>query len=447
MIVDLELRVKIEKDRANANEIFRAVTEAVHDVADQLATVVIESYEERLIEILCEPSGLVAKKGLGGHEVKGGSGERCHGRRFKRAGRWSEVRHLRGPQCGVEFRPRMIECERCGKRLTPILEGLELGAYQGRTDSLVRRVTEAVADTSYRRGANQLEVFGEKPIAKSTAHQWVANVELPVQASEGAPILAGDGTGFKRQPGKKGEVRFVLEIGEDGGLHPLGVWAGTSWEVISREVKARQQGQAQLFISDGERGLEKWLGSLAEDQNRCHWHMSRDSGFALWQDKVSLSDRKAVRSKMSRLLAIEIPAEDVEQVSDQHKEELRRRIKASQKELDALHRDFESKGYEKAATYLANARDRLFKHLELWLKTGIAAPRTTSIVENLIRELVRRLKKVGWNWSDKGATRMGRIVMIRRYDEEAWHRYWEDRMNMQGRCTIELTKCEVKKAA
>lgn len=29
--------------------------------------------------------------------------------------------------------------------------------------------------------------------------------------------------------------------------------------------------------------------------------------------------------------------------------------------------------------------------------------RATSIIENLVRKLVRRLKKIGWNWSDAGA--------------------------------------------
>ncbi len=75
------------------------------------------------------------------------------------------------------------------------------------------------------------------------------------------------------------------------------------------------------------------------------------------------------------------------------------------------------------------------------------APRTASIVENTIRELVRRLKKVGWNWSDAGATRMGRVVLLRRYDEETWDKYWRDRMNLQGRCQIQITQWVVKRVA
>jgi hypothetical protein len=103
------------------------------------------------------------------------------------------------------------------------------------------------------------------------------------------------------------------------------------------------------------------------------------------------------------------------------------------------------KGYEKAATYLSNAKERLFSHILLWLQTGLICPRTTSFIENLIRELVRRLKKVGWNWSNQGAERMRRIVMIRRYDPVAWDQYWNQRMNHQGRCQIKLTKIETNR--
>ena len=124
-----------------------------------------------------------------------------------------------------------------------------------------------------------------------------------------------------------------------------------------------------------------------------------------------MSERKEVQKELTRLLAIELPSATIEEVSGEEKAELRRRLQAAEAALDDLHRGFAAKGYEKAGLYLANARDRLFGHLRLWLETGIVCPRTTSIVENLIRELVRRLKKIGWNWSDAGATRMGRMVM------------------------------------
>ncbi len=157
--------------------------------------------------------------------------------------------------------------------------------------------------------------------------------------------------------------------------------------------------------------------------------------------------RAALRQQGSRLVALEVPEEDVEFVSEQQKTQMRQRIAEAERHLEALQAEFEAKGYTKAATYLHRARDQLFNHLRLWLATGILAPRTTSIIESLTRELVRRLKKIGWNWSDEGATRMGRLVMIRRYDAQAWYEYWNQRINLRGRCQITLQSCRLQPAA
>ena len=236
---------------------------------------------------------------------------------------------------------------------------------------------------------------------------------------------------------------MVLEIGQEGEIRPLGVWAGTEWDEISREVKERLKGQPHLLVSDGETGLENWMSRIVGRSQRSHWHFSRGSRYALWEDGAPLKERYATSRRLSRLLAIEIPEGDIEFVSESDKEKLRDGIQSAEKELAALREEFAGKGYTKAAAYMENVGDRVFSHLKLWLETGLVAPRTSSIVENFIRELVRRLKKIGWNWTDEGATRMGRVVMMRRYDNVAWEKYWRDRMNLQGRCEITLTRWEV----
>lgn len=447
MVVRMKLEVNLEGDRVNGNEVFDAVAKFRAEVGEKLGLAIVEGYQAKVVEVLCSPSGLVAKKGLGGHEGKDREGHRCRGRRFRRAGSWSDDRTLRGEVGSVTFRPALVECEVCGKKVTPVLGALELDPYQGGMDGLQRRVVEAVAETSYRRGSAQLGRLAEIPMAKSTAHQWAAEVELPVSESSGLPFLGADGTGFKRQPGQQGEVRMVLELGEGGEIRPLGVWAGTDWKTISEEVRAGMKGQARLLVNDGEQAIEEWLGRLAEDTQRCHWHLPRGGGFALWQDGAPLDERRTVAERLRRLLAIEIPEGDIEFVSPEDKEAFRERIQAAENELSALWEDFERKGYHRAAAYLRRARGQLFNHLRLWLETGIVAPRTTSILENIIRELVHRLKKLGWNWSDPGAARMGRIVLLRRFDPEAWEQYWQERMNLQGRCQISIIHWEVRRVA
>lgn len=447
MIVEVELEVKLEGWRSNLEEIFVAVDEVDEELRARLATSIIEQYQEEVVRILCTPSGRSAKKGLGGHDHKGIPGRRCRCRTFRRAGHWSEERRLQGKKLTVRFRPAIIECQNCGKKFTPVLEALELEPHQRWSTGLEQLAMEAVADTSYRRGAHQLEVLGEVPVPKSTMHRWAVNVDWPVGKSEGKEFLLADGTKFKRQPGERGEVRIVLEIGKNGQLRVLGVWAGTSWKDIGKEVKRRIRGQPDLFIGDGERAMEMWIGGIAKQVQRSHWHLVRDSRVMLWHDGVKGKEAKDVMRKLSQLLAIEIPQGDMEQVSDLDKAELELRLATAERELAELQEGFEKKGYGKAAQYLENARENLFRHLRLWLQTGIIAPRTASIVENVIKELGRRLKKVGWNWSDQGATKMGRMVMLRRYDPEQWKKFWQDRMNLNNRCKISLTKFETRLAA
>jgi len=447
MVVKVVMEVKIPTDRCNVNEVFAAVSKARDEYAERLALTLVQEYEKQVVETLCSVSGLAAKKGLGLHESKALPDRRCRCRRFKRAGYWSDLRWFDSDVGSICLCPAMIECRRCGKRITPILGALELESYQSKTDQLLRQTMEAIADTSYRRGSQQLDVLTQVPVAKSTLHRWAARVEWPVSEGTDQPFLFADGTGFKRQPGQHGEVRMVLEVAENGTFRPLGVWAGTDWQHISRELKERLKSKPNLLISDGERGIERWLAGLAGGATRCHWHFPRGSSYLLWNEQVPLAERKDIFRTVCQLLAIEIPQQDVEMVSQQDKEALRKRIECSEAELYRLRQDFAQKGYYKAAEYFDSAQHRLFSHLRLWLATGIVAPRTTSIIENIIRELVRRLKKIGWNWSDEGATRMGRMVMIRRYDRESWESYWRERMNLQGRCQIRLLNWEISHAA
>jgi len=446
IVVKTEFVVNIEGDRTNGNEIFYSVSECLKEVGQRLLVSILKGYQERMVELLCSEDRK-AKAGLGRHEEKGRKGELCLGRKFRRAGYWSQEKYLHG-ECGsVSFRPALVECMKCGKRLTPLLEALELERNRSHTEQLLQLATEAVAETSYRRGAEQLKRLGDIPIPKSTLHRWVASIEMPLNKVRGDPFLAVDGTGFKQQPGKRGKVRMVLEMGREGRIHPLGVWAGTEWKDIASELREHLKGEPQMLVSDGELALEKWFSRLTKMSMRCHWHLVRDCRHMLWQNKVPLVEIRKQQRRLGELLSIEIPEEDVELLSDEDRNNFETTIRGAEAELASLEKEFLDKGYEKAAGYLANARGKLFSHLRLWLETGLVGPRTTSIVENTIRELVRRLKKVGWNWSDKGATRMGRIIMIRRYDQDAWDSFWRKRMNIKDRCKITITHWQSKAIA
>ncbi|MBO7327460.1 MAG: hypothetical protein J6W00_01645 [Lentisphaeria bacterium] len=81
--------------------------------------------------------------------------------------------------------------------------------------------------------------------------------------------------------------------------------------------------------------------------------------------------------------------------------------------IDKLIGYFDGCGYNTAATYLRRAKTGMFGYIRRWLKWGLISPRASSMVERVMRELVRRLKKTAYGWSDKGATKIVRIILKR----------------------------------
>ena len=296
-----------------------------------------------------------------------------------------EDRQLRTTGGTLRFRPALIECRRCGKRLTPILGGLGLTAHQTSTEQQRRTVIEAALETRYRRAVRCRGLS----VSKSTAHRWASGIELPVRKGGGLPFLGADGMKFKHQGGTRGEVRLVAEMGRKGRIRPLGVWAGVPWKQIARQRKRRQSRRASQFISDGEPAIERWLSPLGRRCGRCLWHLRRDSRYVLWTDHVSQEERRQIRDRLKQIVTIEPPVRDGKPIRPEDKQHLRRQIDAAGQSFQALHEELAQKGYVKTAGYLAHAQEKLFSHLELWLQTGRLGLKTTSTMESMIRELAR----------------------------------------------------------
>jgi hypothetical protein len=438
IMITLQWKIKIEEDRADADEIARAVERRLDEAKSPVGQAVVEAYQERIVQTLCSPSGSRAKKGLGGHAVKGEPRRSCPYRSFRKAGFWTEDRHLRTSGLPLRFRPALVECRGCHKRLTPILDALALPAHQTGTVQRRRTVIEAVLGTSYRRAVEQPGLG----VSKSTAHRWASGIEWPVRPGVGLPFLGADGMKFKHQGGTRGEARLVAQMGRNGRIRPLGVWAGIPWKQIASQVRRRLPRRASQFISDGEPAIERWFRGLARRCGRCLWHLRRESRYALWADHVGKEERKEIRRRLNEIVKIKPPVGDGEPIRPRAKQQLRQQIATARQSLQTLQKELVEKGYAKTTGYLAHAQDKLFSHLELWLATGRLGLKTTSWMEGTIRELARRLKKVGWNWSDAGAQHMGRMVLLHRYDPKAWQEYWQGQIGRQGRCHIHLVTCK-----
>jgi hypothetical protein len=72
---------------------------------------------------------------------------------------------------------------------------------------------------------------------------------------------------------------------------------------------------------------------------------------------------------------------------------------------------------------------------------------TTSLLERVFREIGRRLKRIAWGWSDKAATNISKMIMIRQYSRDKWEQYWQEKLGIKGYFdiqfrSIELSPCE-----
>lgn len=347
----------------------------------------------------------------------------------------------------VEIRWWRLRCPECGRTIVPLKEFLGVAHYVSKSAEMEKMVAEVVSEQSYRRTSRHLDLIGEIPVPKSTAHRWVMQSECDELSVDGKAvgIVVADGTGYKRRPdaekNNRGELKVVLGVGSDGTVTPVGAWSGESWEDIGKEIKDNAidwKKEGKILVSDGERGLADAFASLVEQAQRCHWHAPHDVNYAMWEDKAALDERKAMEMKVAGLIGIELPEEDFEKVKEEDKDKLVEKTQKAEDKLDELIGELAGKGYHKAAAYVRNAKENLFSYVRFWLRYGLVCPRASSMIERMMREIGRRLKKIAFGWKEIGAAKMARIIIKRITSAGEWEKYWSDRLRLNGNVVILL---------
>ena len=100
----------------------------------------------------------------------------------------------------------------------------------------------------------------------------------------------------------------------------------------------------------------------------------------------------------------------------------------------------EDQGFSQAANYLQNSLRGMFGYVRRWLKLGIVCPRASSIIERMMRELGRRIKKISYNWSSDGVSKMARIILKKFTNREKWDQYWKDKLRLDGNIRINISE-------
>lgn len=348
---------------------------------------------------------------------------------------------------------RRMRCKNCGRSFIPLRDFLGLYAYQSKSRELERTVMEVVSEQSYRRSSQHLMGIGEIPVPRSTLHRWVADSDCDgLKWPRGVRYLLADGTGYKRRPDpeegltNRGEVRVALGVDRLGRTVALGAWSGLSWDEIGKRLNDNRsrRPKAELMISDGEAGLAEGLSCLANGYQRCHWHAVRDLNYVLWGDDAPKQERDNYEKVLAGILGVELPGDCVEPVKEGDRQEVSGRIESSERQLEGLASDFMVRGYIKAANYVRRAKEHLFNHLRFWLQYGIVGPRTASLIERMMREIGRRLKRIAFGWGDKGAAKMARIIIKRFSTAKQWEAYWMKKLRIDGKVMLVYRGAYVK---
>ena len=450
--IHITLRYHLAIGKVNLNEIVYHLQQLQNPLMLEILKQMLQSYDdlvsERLSTVQSNPPSK-ARKGLGQHVRKGDPKNRfCHGRRIRKRGYRNHARSFTTVFGKFGLSLRVAECCTCGARYCPLLSALKIGPYVRKEVNFEHEVIEAVIDTNYRRLIEGRSI----DISLGGVHNLVVGSDIdqfdqgPIDLKDLSATMA-DATGVKQQKGKKGELRAVIGITTDSKLEPMGTFINTDWAEIDKIIKERikaSQASGIPFIYDGEPGLDNFLSALTDPQ-RCTWHAPRGLYHALWEDGLRKKDSQPEMNKIKQLIGIELPKTDFQLLKPEDKEQIQSRYESSKAEIQQLIDTFQQKGYSHGASYLENLSQRLFTHIEIWLKTGVIAPKTISLLERIFREIGRRLKRIAYGWSDAAVTKLSKMIILKKYCKDKWEQYWKQKLGIEGNFSIHIIRAQIHK--
>ncbi len=241
----------------------------------------------------------------------------------------------------------------------------------------------------------------------------------------------------------------MIGLNSKGEVIPYGAWTRASWRDIgafikkenhhSKKVKFRPI--ASSLITDGEEELIRRLRKLANTHQRCLFHMTYELKPLLqYKDIVSKDEAIKLSKKLGDIIYIDIPEQDIDPLKNmEHKLKIELKFKEIKEKLNEFVKELKMMGYKKSMTFIENSKNQLFTYVDNWLKTGITNPKVTSLVERIMREIKRRIKKIGFAWSERGAEQMTRLVLLQLSStKEHWDLYWKNKMGFDSKIKLQF---------
>ena len=354
-----------------------------------------------------------------------------------------------------------LRCCNCKTSFVPMRAVLGVQKYQSETQEFVKLACETVVEQSYRRSKKHLSKIGGIELTHTKLHRIVMGSECDEINPDvrGTPLkyLIADGTGYPEFRPKaeksekegapikppKSEIKTVIGIDENNNVVPIGVWTRKGWRGVASTIrKANNHPQvkpkpiADILICDGEEALVRHMGKLTREVQRCQWHVPHDFFQLLrYQEELDKSAAGVLTERLYKAINVEAPTA-LGHTAPGVAQELERSIAKAESAVDELIVELRIRAFRKAAVYLENAKAYLFTYLRYWLATGILPPKASSKIERLMREFKRRIKKIGFNWSPAGVTKITRILLKLIASETKWEAEWRDKLGMAAEVSI-----------
>lgn len=331
-------------------------------------------------------------------------------------------------------------CLGCNKTFSPMQKLFDLDKYARKSREFEKISLETITQQSFRRASVNLKDTLGFATAHTTLHRWFQNTDAThINVKKKVDYLIADGTGYKKHKddtgSNRGEVRVIIGYNKDGTVIPFGAWTKAKWKDIGQYLKSANRATekalfkpiAKTLITDGEEELIRYLKKLAVNHQRCLFHMTHEIVPLLrYQEGVKKDEAIKLSEELSDLLYIDLPQEETEPLkSIEDKLVLDVKLQEMKKSIEEFINELKQRGYKKAYTFVDNAKNQLFTYVENWLQTGITNPKVTSLVERTMREIKRRIKKIGFAWSESGAEKMTRLVLLQMSTtKQHWDNFW-----------------------
>ena len=247
-----------------------------------------------------------------------------------------------------------------------------------------------------------------------------SNIEIEQNEIDSHKVLMGDGTKIKGNKNKH-EIRALISLsGNNLEKNLLRLKINKSWREIAKSINLDQY---EVFVGDGEPGLDTAFCEKGMQFHFCHEHAKRDLAFYLWKEGLSKKDYTAYVNTLKSILHT-LQNSTIKHRKDKDWIRLLWRIKWTMREINSLATTLSCRGLFKSAEFLMRRKQQLTTASRMAIK-GIKVPFSTNVIERTMKEVGIRTKKKGMYWSEKGAYRIISIVM-KRYFMPMNQRYYKD---------------------